>query len=94
MTFLAMPGPTQLWIIALIVLLLFGARKLPDLARAMGSSISQFKRGLKDSEDGGDLDDGVDSKGDPSPRRVDGVAERPGAPARPVHPGATREDRG
>jgi sec-independent protein translocase protein TatA len=41
-------GPTELIIILLVVLLLFGARKLPELARALGSSISQFKRGLAD----------------------------------------------
>ena len=43
-----MPGPAE-WIwIAVILVLLFGARKLPELARAMGSSVTQFKKGLKD----------------------------------------------
>ncbi len=53
--FLALPGPTELWVVALILVLLFGARKLPELARAAGSSISMFKRGLKE---GTDLEDG------------------------------------
>jgi len=48
MMFLALPGPAELWVILLIVVVLFGAKKLPGLARAMGSSISQFKRGLSD----------------------------------------------
>lgn len=43
---LAMIGFNELWPIALILLLLFGARKLPELAHAMGSSINQFKKGL------------------------------------------------
>ncbi len=48
MMFLALPGPTELWVILLIVLVIFGGAKLPALARAMGSSITQFKRGLSD----------------------------------------------
>ncbi len=51
---LAMIGLNELWPIAIVVLVLFGARKLPELAHAMGSSINQFKRGLdagKDDED-------------------------------------------
>ena len=51
---LAIPGPSELWLILLVVLLIFGARKLPELARAMGSSITQFKKGL--SEDPERLD--------------------------------------
>lgn len=48
MTHLAMLGPTEWIIILLVVLLLFGARKLPQLARSMGGSITAFKKGLKD----------------------------------------------
>ena len=54
MIFLALPGPTELWVILLIVVVLFGAQKLPGLARAMGSSISQFKRGLSDEAEKAD----------------------------------------
>lgn len=46
-----MPGGIELLWILLAILLLFGGRKLPELARAMGSSITQFKRGLKDEEE-------------------------------------------
>ena len=44
----ALLGPTELWPILAVVLLLFGGRKLPQLARSMGSSITQFKKGLKE----------------------------------------------
>ncbi len=48
---LAFIGFSELWPILLILVLLFGATKLPALARSMGSSINQFKKGLKDEEE-------------------------------------------
>ncbi|MDF5753837.1 Sec-independent protein translocase subunit TatA [Spongiactinospora sp. TRM90649] len=48
-------GPTELIIIAVIVVLLFGAKKLPDTARAIGRSMRIFKSEttkLRDDEDG------------------------------------------
>jgi sec-independent protein translocase protein TatA len=45
-------GAPELIIIALVVLLLFGATRLPKLGRSMGESISGFKKGLnQDSDD-------------------------------------------
>ncbi len=46
-------GMTEILIIAFIIILLFGAKKLPELAKGIGSSIKQFKKGL-DEEDGED----------------------------------------
>jgi sec-independent protein translocase protein TatA len=43
-------GPTELIIILAIILLLFGARKLPGLARSLGKSSKEFKRGLEEEE--------------------------------------------
>jgi sec-independent protein translocase protein TatA len=43
-----MPGPTEWLLIFAGLLLLFGAKKLPELARSMGSSVTQFKKGLKE----------------------------------------------
>ena len=39
-------GGPELLIILAIILLLFGAKKLPDLARSMGKSTKEFKKGL------------------------------------------------
>jgi sec-independent protein translocase protein TatA len=37
------------WIpILIVVLLLFGAKKLPELARSMGSSVNEFKKGMSE----------------------------------------------
>lgn len=45
-----MPGTTE-WIIILIVALLIFGRRLPDVARSIGKSITEFKRGMKDVQD-------------------------------------------
>jgi sec-independent protein translocase protein TatA len=42
-------GPTELIVILAIVFLLFGAKKIPQLARGLGKGITEFKRGLKDT---------------------------------------------
>ena len=44
-------GPVELLVILGIVLLLFGARRLPELARSLGKSTREFKKGLQDGED-------------------------------------------
>ena len=46
-----MPGGTQLLVIALIILVLFGGRKIPELAKGLGSGIKNFKKAVKDDED-------------------------------------------
>lgn len=41
-------GGWELVLIVLIVLLLFGAKRLPEIARAMGKSINEFKKAKDD----------------------------------------------
>ncbi len=43
-------GLPELLIILFIVVLIFGANRLPGLARGMGSAVKEFKDGMKDSE--------------------------------------------
>jgi len=46
----ALPAGPELLIILAIVVLLFGANKLPDLARSSGQAMGEFKRGQKELE--------------------------------------------
>ncbi len=57
----AVPGGWELVLIVLVILLLFGAKKLPELARGSGRALRIFKaetKGLADDDD--NPDDGVD----------------------------------
>ncbi len=48
MFYLAVIGWMEWILIAVGVMLLFGAKKIPQLARSMGSSVNEFKKGLKE----------------------------------------------
>ena len=49
-------GLGELLIILLIALLIFGAKRLPELAKSLGRAVSGFKKGLKDVTDDIPLD--------------------------------------
>ena len=44
-------GPTELIIVLAIILLLFGAKRIPELARGLGTGIREFKRGTRGEVD-------------------------------------------
>jgi sec-independent protein translocase protein TatA len=44
-------GGPELIIVLLLAVLLFGAKKLPDLGRSMGQSITNFKKGINEAKD-------------------------------------------
>ncbi|GAB1416340.1 twin-arginine translocase TatA/TatE family subunit [Paludibacter sp.] len=44
-------GTGEIILIALVVLLLFGGKKIPELMRGIGKGVSQFKKGMKDVDD-------------------------------------------
>lgn len=54
--------PIHLIVILLIVMLVFGAKKLPEIGAGMGKAISNFKRSMKDTPEGPDHDDKIESK--------------------------------
>ena len=44
-------GFTEILVILLVVLLLFGAKRLPEIAKGLGKSIKSFKDGMNNTED-------------------------------------------
>ncbi|MEA3522500.1 MAG: twin-arginine translocase TatA/TatE family subunit [Campylobacterota bacterium] len=47
---MGIPGGTELLIILGIVVLLFGGKKIPELAKGLGQGIKNFKKSVKDDE--------------------------------------------
>jgi len=46
-------GMQEILVIALIVLLLFGGKKIPELMNGLGKGVKSFKDGMKDTENDG-----------------------------------------
>ncbi len=44
-------SPVQILVIALVVLLLFGGRKIPELMKGLGTGIKEFKNATKEEEE-------------------------------------------
>ena len=47
---LGVVGPWQIVIIALVILLLFGGKKIPELMRGLGQGVKSFKKGMSEVE--------------------------------------------
>ena len=45
------PGPLQILLIILVIVLLFGASRVPAIAENLAKGIKSFKKGLKDDDD-------------------------------------------
>ncbi|MDP3147668.1 MAG: twin-arginine translocase TatA/TatE family subunit [Ignavibacteria bacterium] len=50
-------GTTEIIIVIFIVVLLFGAKKIPELAQGIGKGIKEFKKGMKDEDSGNKISD-------------------------------------
>lgn len=51
LAFMPMPGGMEMMVILLVIVFLFGASKIPQLARSSGQAMGEFKRGRDEIED-------------------------------------------
>jgi len=72
-------GPQELILIVLVILLLFGAKKLPELARGSGRALRIFKAETKGLADGDD-DDVSDSQKSSEEKEIEARREQPSDP--------------
>ena len=68
---IATPGVPELLLLLLVIVLLFGAKKLPELARGSGRALRIFKAETK-----GLMDDDDDDTKTPEQREIDAAATR------------------
>lgn len=62
-TLLFSPGPTEIILIILALLLLFGGRKIPELMRGLGKGMKEFKSAQKEDDDDEKPSDDKPAKG-------------------------------
>jgi sec-independent protein translocase protein TatA len=72
-------GPTEILLILLVLVLLFGAKKLPELARGSGRALRIFKAETKGLMDDDDNDDARDDR-TPEQRQIDARARAEAQP--------------
>ncbi len=68
---MGMPSGTELLIIFGIIVLMFGAKKIPDLAKGIGKGIKNFKAEMKDT----DATDTVETIATEEPKKVENSEE-------------------
>ncbi len=56
-------GWPEILLLVLLVLVLFGAKRLPELARSIGKSFTELRKGIKEATDGLKSDDDEKHKG-------------------------------
>jgi sec-independent protein translocase protein TatA len=64
-------GPGEIFIIAGVLVFFFGAKKLPELARSLGRSARELRKGLAEGEDDEGSGDGDDHTGESDGAKAD-----------------------
>lgn len=61
-------GPVQVLVVVFLILLLFGAKRLPELGRGMGTFIREFKKTTQEIED--DIRSSIEDQPAPAPKKI------------------------
>jgi sec-independent protein translocase protein TatA len=85
------PGPSEWVLILVIVLVLFGAKKLPELARSLGQSMNEFRKAREDLDKelhaaGNELKGAVQQPYESAPNEQQYQPPRPTQPAAQQNP--------
>jgi TatA/E family protein of Tat protein translocase len=59
-------GPWEIILILVVVLLVFGAKRIPEIAQSLGKGITEFKRGVKDVQT--EIENNVNTAPPPEPQ--------------------------
>jgi len=66
-----MQGAPEILLIVFVVLLLFGSKKLPELARSLGKSLNEFKKGQTESAPEKEIEKPVEPAPAPEPEKTE-----------------------
>ena len=74
-------GPMEMILVMLVLLLVFGAKRLPELGSGLGKGIREFKRSMRDIKEDVDRDEPAPQIRAPQRPQVTGAAEESRAPS-------------
>ena len=77
-------GTWEIILIFLVILLLFGSKRIPEIAKGMGKGITEFKRAIRDVQE--EIETNVESKSPPPPSPNTTSSSTPSSPASNTEP--------
>lgn len=88
--FIGTMGPTELSLVVAAIVLLFGASKIPELARSLGEAEKEFKQAREEAEQ--ELEEARDERGGAGADELDGEGLRDAAEALGIDPEGKSDD--
>jgi sec-independent protein translocase protein TatA len=79
-------GPLEIIVVLIIVLVIFGPKRLPDLGRSLGKGMREFKDSVTGKDDDDKLPAAGESAAPPEPAHAEASEPEPAATAREQQP--------